>query len=117
MAPDVPIGSQSVRITLARHYGADDAHAGCAGDIRDHMMDLQIHLSECFLHMLDVGGCVVQRSPNKWSGSTGQVSRTRRRKISARSANNLELLGGQAQWLRDLSRCRLSPEGRQMPLL
>jgi hypothetical protein len=62
MTSDVPIGSQSVRITLARHYGADDAHAGCAGDIRDHMMDLQIHLSECFLHMLDVGGCVVQQS-------------------------------------------------------
>src|ERR1700749_1463240 len=52
MAPDVPIGSQSVRITLAPHNGADDAHAGCAGDIRDHMMDLQIHLSECFLGSL-----------------------------------------------------------------
>jgi uncharacterized protein (DUF2235 family) len=32
-----------------------NAHAGCAGDIRDHMMDLQIHLSECFLHMLSGG--------------------------------------------------------------
>jgi hypothetical protein len=39
--------------------GANDPHAGNAGDIGDDMMQLHIHLHERLLHVLNVRGCVI----------------------------------------------------------
>uniref|UniRef100_UPI0028A27A72 hypothetical protein n=1 Tax=Bradyrhizobium altum TaxID=1571202 RepID=UPI0028A27A72 len=56
MASHVSIGCQHVRTPLTCNDGSDNPHAGCACDIRDHMMELQIHLHQGLLHMLDIGG-------------------------------------------------------------
>jgi hypothetical protein len=45
-------------IALASDNRSDDPHAGRAGDIRDNMMEPQIHLRQSLLHVLDMGGCV-----------------------------------------------------------
>ncbi len=58
MASHVPIGCQNVRIALACNNGSDNPHAGRAGDVGDDMMELQVHLHQCLLHMLDMGGGV-----------------------------------------------------------
>ena len=42
------------RIALTGNDGLDDGHAALPGDIGQDMVDLQIHLSEGFVHMLHV---------------------------------------------------------------
>jgi hypothetical protein len=61
MASDVPIGCQDVRIRLACNNGSNNPHAGCARDIRHHVMELQIHLHQGLLHMLDMGGGIFHK--------------------------------------------------------
>ena len=61
VAARVAIGGQHVRVALAGHDGADDAHPGRARDVRDDVMELQVHLRQRLLHVLDVGGGVVQQ--------------------------------------------------------
>src|SRR5579863_2409903 len=46
--------SQLARIALAGHDGVDDRHTAYPGDVRQHMVNLQIHLRQSFLHVLDV---------------------------------------------------------------
>jgi hypothetical protein len=58
MAAHITVGCQHVRIALACDNGADDPHSGCAGNVRDNVMKLQIHLHQGFLHVLDMRGCV-----------------------------------------------------------
>ena len=45
---------QHVRVALAREDGADDAQPGGAGDVGDDVVELNIHLCQRLLHMLDV---------------------------------------------------------------
>jgi hypothetical protein len=54
-------GSERRRLTLAGYEGTDDPHASGAGYIRYHVMQLQIHLHERLLHVLDVRGRMVQQ--------------------------------------------------------
>ena len=61
VAAPVPIGGQHVRIALAVHDRADDAHPGHAGDVRDDVMELQVHLRQRLLHVLDVRRRVIQQ--------------------------------------------------------
>jgi hypothetical protein len=48
--------SQFGGIALTRHNGIQDGQPRDARDVADHMMDLQIHLGEGFVHVLDVLG-------------------------------------------------------------
>ena len=58
MAPDITKGRQNIRIAFTRDNRPNDLHAGRAGDVRDNVMELQVHLHQSLLHMLDVSGCV-----------------------------------------------------------
>jgi len=58
LAAVVPELGQAVRIALACQDGAQDPHAGDAGDIADHVMELEVHLFEGLLHVLNVVGSV-----------------------------------------------------------
>ena len=49
-----------LRIPFTGNNGADDLHAGGAGDIADDVVQLQIHEGECLVHVLDVRGGIVQ---------------------------------------------------------
>jgi hypothetical protein len=62
VAPAVPIRGQGVRVALARHECPDDAHPGRPGDVRDDVVDLQVHLGQRLLHVLDVRGRVIQQA-------------------------------------------------------
>ena len=53
---EIAQGGQPLRIALSGEKGADDAQAGDAGDVADHVVELEIHLDQGFLHVLDVGG-------------------------------------------------------------
>jgi len=44
VATRVPQRGQDVRITFPGDDGADDAQAGFAGDIAEHLRELQVHL-------------------------------------------------------------------------
>jgi len=55
-------GGQCRRVALSSHDRADDGHAGHAGDVGHHVMELQVHLRQSLLHVLDVGGGVVQQA-------------------------------------------------------
>ena len=58
---DVAVGSQDVGIALARHNGANDPHPGRAGDVGDDVMQLEVHLHQRLLHVLDVRGGIFQQ--------------------------------------------------------
>jgi hypothetical protein len=61
VTPPVPVGSQHVGIALAVHDRADDAHPGHARDVRGDVMELQVHLGQRLLHVLDMGRRVIQQ--------------------------------------------------------
>ena len=61
LAALVAQGRKHTRVALAGHDRADDAHACGAGDVRHDMMQLQVHLRERLLHVLDMRGGVVQQ--------------------------------------------------------
>ena len=61
-AARVAMGGQHLRISLARHDGPDDPHPSCAGDVRDDMVELQVHLRQRLLHVLDMRGGIVQQA-------------------------------------------------------
>ena len=53
---------QFVRIALPGHNGSDDLHAGLAGDIRHDMVQLQVHLHQGLLHVLDLRGTKLKQT-------------------------------------------------------
>ncbi len=55
-AVDIPERGENLRITLTVDNGTDDPHACCAGDIGHDVMQLQVHLPQRLLHMLDMRG-------------------------------------------------------------
>ena len=54
-------GGQLLGIALAGEDGIEDGQAGDAGQVADDVMDLDIHLGEGFLEVLDVGGGVADQ--------------------------------------------------------
>ena len=52
---------QHVGVTLAGDDCADDAQAGHARDVRDDVMELQVHLCQRLLHVLDMGGRILEQ--------------------------------------------------------
>ena len=55
-------GGQRLGVAFAGKDRADDAHAGRAGDVGDDVVELQIHLSQRLLHVLDVEAGVFQQT-------------------------------------------------------
>jgi hypothetical protein len=53
---------QHCGITLARKDRADDPQPGRAGDVGNDEVELQIHLGQCLLHVLDVRGRVLEQT-------------------------------------------------------
>ena len=62
MAAPIPMGGQDGRISFTRNHGADDAHAGFARHVGHHVMELNVHLHQRLLHVLDVRRTVVQQA-------------------------------------------------------
>ncbi len=54
LAADVTMAGLFFRIAFAVNNRADDLHAGSAGDVLHDMMQLQIHLHQRLLHVLDM---------------------------------------------------------------
>ena len=50
----VPQFYQHRRVSLPRKNGVDNRQSGHAGDFTNHVMDLEIHLCQCLLHVLNV---------------------------------------------------------------
>ena len=50
----IPGGRQHLRVALAGKDRANDAQPSRARDVGNNVVELKIHLSQCFLHMLDV---------------------------------------------------------------
>ena len=64
LGPGIAEPSQRPRIPLGAHDGLDNFHAGLAGDVADDVLELHVHLSQRFLHVLDVvGGILHQHAP------------------------------------------------------
>ena len=61
MAAYVTIGCQHVGIPLACNNGSNNPHAGYTRDIGDDMMELQVHLHQGLLHMLDMGSGILHQ--------------------------------------------------------
>lgn len=47
---------------IAGEDRADDPQTRRAGDVREDVVELEIHLCQCLLHMLDVRGCVFEQT-------------------------------------------------------
>ena len=52
---------QPVVTPLAPDYGLDDVHAGLAGDVPDHVLQLHVHLGQRLLHVLHVLGSILHQ--------------------------------------------------------
>ena len=65
MAAPITMSGQHGRISFTRNNGANDAHPGSARQVGHHMMELDIHLHQCLLHMLNVRRTVVQSTAKK----------------------------------------------------
>jgi len=61
MAPHVAVGGQDGWVALACDDRPDDAHARHARDVGHDVMQLQVHLGQRLLHVLDVRRRVVQQ--------------------------------------------------------
>jgi len=57
----VAMGGEHRWVALPGHDGADDGHAGRPCDVRHHVMELQVHLRQGVLHVLDVRARIVQQ--------------------------------------------------------
>ena len=62
MTVPIAMGGQRIGISLASHDRADDTHPSYASDVRNHMMELEIHLGQRLLHVLNMCGGVVQQA-------------------------------------------------------
>ena len=62
LAPGIAQACQHLGVTLAGEDGADDAQAGGAGDVGNDVMELNVHLGQRLLHMLDVRGRVLKKT-------------------------------------------------------
>jgi hypothetical protein len=54
LAARIAQGGEFMGVTLTGDDGADDGQAGLAGDIRDGLVEADVHLGEGFLHVQDV---------------------------------------------------------------
>src|SRR5260370_33462871 len=50
---------QRLGVAFAGKDRANDAQASRSGDVGDNVVERKIHLGQCFLHMLNVGGGVL----------------------------------------------------------
>ncbi len=57
-ATGIPHLGQLLRVPYIREDGADDPHPGGTSDIADNVLELDVHLRQSLLHMLDVVGGV-----------------------------------------------------------
>lgn len=55
---DISERGDNLRVTPVGDDGTDDAHANRVHDVRDTMVQLQVHLDQGLLHMLDMCGRV-----------------------------------------------------------
>lgn len=62
MAANITERRQHLRITLSGDDGTDDPHAGRTGDVRDDMMQLQVHLHQGLVHVLNMGGRIFDQT-------------------------------------------------------
>ena len=61
VTPSIAMRGQHGRVVLSGDDCADNRHAGHAGDVGYDMMQLQVHLHQSLLHVLDMRRCVIQQ--------------------------------------------------------
>jgi hypothetical protein len=54
-------GGEPHRVAFPVEDGAEDPHPGGAGDVADHLVELDVHLGQRLLHALDVRGAVADQ--------------------------------------------------------
>lgn len=59
-AAGIAQGCQLRRVALAGDNRPDDPHAGGPGNVGDHMVQLQVHVGERLLHVLDMRRGVIE---------------------------------------------------------
>ena len=62
MAAPITMGGEDGRVSFTRNHGADDPHPGFARHIGHHVIELDVHLHQRLLHMLDVRRTVVEQA-------------------------------------------------------
>ncbi len=62
LAPAVAVLGKDLGVANAAHDCSDDLHARDAGDVGDHVVQLDVHLHERLLHVLDVRRSVVDQA-------------------------------------------------------
>jgi len=61
LAPRIPSLRQLVRVTFSRQDRLDDGQARHASNVTDHVLQLDMHLREGLLHVLDATGSIGQQ--------------------------------------------------------
>ena len=61
-AAGIAVGGSCSRIMQTRNNRSHDLHPGHTGDGRDHVMQLKIHVPQCFLHVLDVSSRILHQA-------------------------------------------------------
>lgn len=62
MTSPITMGRQDRRISFTRNHGADDPQTGLAHDVGHHVMELNVHLHQRLLNVLNVRRSVVQQA-------------------------------------------------------
>ena len=60
LAANIAHGRQHLWVSLTVDDGTDDLQASHPSDVADHMVQLQVHEGQCLLHVLDVGGAILE---------------------------------------------------------
>ena len=62
VAPIIAQARQHLGVTLAGEYCADDPQTSRAGDVGDDVVELKVHLCQRLLHVLDMGGRILEQT-------------------------------------------------------
>ncbi len=90
--PSVAQCRQRMRVALPRQDGLYDRHSGHTGDIADHVVQLQVHLIQSFLHVLDVTRSHLHQAVPMPKDRTHRADRLFRPERSAQQTYRMQIL-------------------------
>jgi len=88
----VAVAGQHLGIPLPRQDGVQDGQAGDAGEVREDVVELEVHLTQGVLHVLGMSGGILHQSVAVSEQGAHGAHRLRRAEGGVQEAHGVEVL-------------------------